>query len=370
MDLKVLNLARKKKTPIGGLATAAMWAFILLPFLTFSQLSINLKNIRISPSAKGYQIVEVKNFQSHLGIITMPDGNKEKVFLNGGITQSIENYLSKNLRNDPNGVKIIYNIQDLSITEKKISDNKFGGEIHLLINFERIGKNDTLQITSAEAGHSYVRTIGMAGEENFEPLIRKSIISTLRYLNAWFGLNDKTDEKLAKGVKIVFASDTLKNDEDTIYHHTRKLTWDDFKGRKPPFSPSNYGAAVFANIGYEAIFTVKDGLITAYIQQKTYMVRGMSWVSELARNEYALAHEQLHFDIAKVVNNRFRKRILELEAESIDDLNSMIQYEYLEFFRMMNGMQKAYDEETQHSLNTLKQAEWAEKIKIELHQAQ
>jgi hypothetical protein len=327
-----------------------------------AQISINLKNLKISPSARGYQIVEIKNSPIQLGLISTPEGKNESIILQN----SIKNYLDKNFRNDPNGVKIIYNIQDLSIKEKRISENKFSGEIHLLVHFERIGKTDTLQITSAEAGHTYTRTLGMTSEENFEPLIRKSINSTLKYLNGWFGINDKSDEKLAKGVKITFLPDTLQNDADTIYHHTRKLDWDDFKGRKPLFSPANYGAAVFANIGYTAIFTVKDGLITAQIQQKTYVVCGMSWVSELARNDYALAHEQLHFDIAKVINNRFKKRIFELEAESIDDLNSMIQYEYLEFFREMNRMQKDYDNQTQHSLNTAKQAEWAERIQKEL----
>jgi hypothetical protein len=340
-------------------------SFILQLFISqnsHSQIILNLKNIKISPSARGFQIVEVKNSSAQLGSISTSLGNKANIILQ----TNIKNYLDKNFKNDPNGVKIIYNIQDLSIKEKQVSENKFSGEIHLLVNFERIGKNDTLQITSAEAGHVYTRTLGMTGEENFEPLIRKSINSTLKYLNGWFGINDKSDEKLAKGVKIVFMPDTLQNDRDTIYFHSRKLNWDDFKGKKPLFSPTNYGAAVFVNIGYEAKFTVKEGLITANILQKTYMVCGMSWVSELARNDYALAHEQLHFDIAKVINNRFRRRILELEAESIDELNSQIQYEYLEFYREMNRMQKAYDGETLHSVNSIKQAEWAEKIKKEL----
>lgn len=341
---------------------SAFFFLLLIHDDLYSQISINLKNIKIFPSARGYQIVEVENSPIDLGSISTSAEKKEKIILR----TNIKNYLEKNFKNDPNGVKIIYKIQDLSIKEKRVSENKLSGEVHLLVSFQRIGKDDTLQITSAEAGHTYTRTFGMSQEENFEPLIRKSINSTLKYLNDWFGINDKSDEKLATGVKIVFLPDTLQNNSDTIYYHTRKLNWDDFKGKKPPFSPSNYGAAVFVNIAYEARFTVEKGLITTYILQKTYMVCGMSWVSEMARNDYALAHEQLHFDIAKVINNRFKKRILELAAETIDDLNSLIQYEYLEFFREMNRMQKEYDRETQHSINTIKQAEWAERIRKEL----
>ncbi|HEY1054654.1 MAG TPA: hypothetical protein VGE24_05945 [Emticicia sp.] len=53
-----------------------------------------------------------------------------------------------------------------------------------------------------------------------------------------------------------------------------------------------------------------------------------------------------------------------MRAESIEDLKSMIQYEYLESYREMNRLQKEYDEESRHSLDTFKQAEWAQKVKM------
>jgi hypothetical protein len=183
---------------------------------------------------------------------------------------------------------------------------------------------------------------------------------SLEYFDKWLTLNGSKHEALIKGVKIVFLPETDVNDNDTIYHHTRKVTWDDFRGK-----PTNtrYGAAIFANFAYGASFQVIDGYIVAKISTKTYMVRGMSWVLPTSLNDYALAHEQLHFDIARVVTERFKKKIAAMKADLIIDLNSMIQYEYLESYREMNLLQKQYDAETNHSLYRQGQAEWESKVK-------
>ena len=69
------------------------------------------------------------------------------------------------------------------------------------------------------------------------------------------------------------------------------------------------------------------------------MVRGMSWVIPPAQDAYGLSHEQLHFDITKLVVERFKKKIAAMKADLVIDLNSMIQYEYLESYREMNQLQ-------------------------------
>jgi hypothetical protein len=93
------------------------------------------------------------------------------------------------------------------------------------------------------------------------------------------------------------------------------------------------------------------------------MVRGMSWALPSSLNDYALAHEQLHFDIAKLVTERFKKKIAAMQADLIIDLNSMIQYEYLESYREMNQLQKQYDLDSNHSLYRQGQADWETKVK-------
>ena len=93
------------------------------------------------------------------------------------------------------------------------------------------------------------------------------------------------------------------------------------------------------------------------------MVRGMSWVLPNSLNDYSLAHEQLHFDIAKLITERFKKKIATMQADLIIDLNSMIQYEYLESYREMNQLQKQYDSESNHSLYRQSQADWELKVK-------
>jgi len=76
-----------------------------------------------------------------------------------------------------------------------------------------------------------------------------------------------------------------------------------------------------------------------------------------------ISHEQLHFDITKLVVERFKKKVSLLDADLIIDLNSMIQYEYLESYREMNQLQRQYDDETNHSVNRPMQAEWESKVK-------
>jgi hypothetical protein len=98
---------------------------------------------------------------------------------------------------------------------------------------------------------------------------------------------------------------------------------------------------------------------------KVFMVKGMSWRKSETTGTYALAHEQLHFDIVQVIANRFKKHLSSTEL-SIEDYDSQIQYQFIEFFRQMNQLQKAYDEETQHGLNAVQQQRWQERIAQEL----
>jgi hypothetical protein len=79
-------------------------------------------------------------------------------------------------------------------------------------------------------------------------------------------------------------------------------------------------------------------------------------------NASALRHEQLHFDITKVVMDRLIEKLRKIEANTMDDLSSMIQYEYLESFREMNKLQQQYDDESRHNLDRVGQAKWEEKV--------
>ena len=79
-------------------------------------------------------------------------------------------------------------------------------------------------------------------------------------------------------------------------------------------------------------------------------------------NRHTLEHEQLHFDITRLVAERFRKKILQLPL-TLEDHDSRIQYEYLESFREMNRLQEEYDDDVHSGQNAVRQQQWRERIR-------
>ncbi|MNL35691.1 hypothetical protein D3C87_1577340 [compost metagenome] len=94
---------------------------------------------------------------------------------------------------------------------------------------------------------------------------------------------------------------------------------------------------------------------------KTFMVKSMSWGRPESRDAGTLRHEQIHFDITRLVVEKFKERLRKAEL-TFEDYDSEIQYQFLEAFREMNHDQEQYDGETGHGLNAGVQAAWDKKI--------
>jgi hypothetical protein len=340
---------------------AFCWA--IMPAV-LAQHSITLRDTRIDIKPVGYHIAEVKDGRPQkngIGTIITSLNEKDPITLAGGVKTGIQNFIARNLAKDVNTVPILYHLKALTIAESR-KEGAVNGKMLLSVSFERIGKNDTVLLVNSEVYMDYKRSVvASPNMSNLESVLHQLIVQTLDYFTDWMQINNEKHEALSKGVEIFILPDYKKNDKDTIYYETRKVNWDDFRG-KP--NSLRYGAAIFSNFGYHSSFKVSKGVIQAFVETRTYMVRGMSWANESAKTDYSLAHEQLHFDITKLVVERFKKKVKVMHAESIEDLNSMIQYEYLESYREMNRLQKEYDDETRHSLDTFKQAEWAQKVKM------
>ncbi|WP_337040285.1 DUF922 domain-containing protein [Emticicia sp. 17c] len=329
-----------------------------------AQPTITLNNVPIGIHPVGYYIAGVTDSRlskENVGTIITSANDKAVINMAGGVQNQFQHFLSKNLSRNASFAPILYNITALNISESKGADGYISGKVSLVVNFERIRTLDTALLVTSNVYTDYKRRGGASGMNNYEVVLRSLIVQTIQYFDGWMEINYKKHEALIKGITIKLLTDYAVNDSDTIYYNTRKINWDDFRAR--PTASNRYGASIFSNFAYTSSFKVSEGLIQAFIQTRTYMVRGMSWAIESAKNDYALAHEQLHFDITRLVVERFKKKVLAMQAETIDDLNSMIQYEYLESYKEMNKLQKEYDSETRHSLDTIRQAEWANKIR-------
>jgi hypothetical protein len=189
------------------------------------------------------------------------------------------------------------------------------------------------------------------------------MVDGIQYLNDWMNDAAPGSELLAKGIKVNFTDYGQNTDPDTVfYNFDRPLGWDDFQGRP---RLSRYAASVFPGFSYDGSSEVKEGVIHVNLDVKVYMVKEASWVKANARDAYGLNHEQRHFDLVKLVAERFKQKI-KPDLLTLEDYNSIIQYQFIESFREMNRLQEQYDQETRNGLDPMAQQRWNHKIDAEL----
>lgn len=295
-----------------------------------------------------------------LGELVGNTKGKNTIELKNGIERSFANLLQNKGSYNKNKTSILLIIRELSIKEIP-TKTIVKGTCLLLIDYYALRGTDTLFLCNAQASQPYERTIEATNPKHFEALILKNISYCHTYFRQWLNSNQSKHEGFTNSSKIILLPDYTKSDSDTLYYTNQPLSWNDFQG-KPPLQNKKYAASIFASIAQDIEITIENQVIIARIQPKTYMVRGISWVIETEKNDYALRHEQLHFDIAQVVMNRYKKKVMEISESTPDDLSSRIQYEYLEAYREMNRLQKEYDTATNHGLNVQLQQDWDRQI--------
>ncbi|GAB3034640.1 hypothetical protein [Spirosoma pulveris] len=290
----------------------------------------------------------------------------QPVDLDKGVASSFMKFIDQGLKQNKSLRPIAMRIRQCRVSETA-SGNRVSGKFTFAVTFELLGKDDdgnatSTRLTDYQGSATYTRPL--SDPSVIEPTIRQAVVSSLRSLNEYMKRESGNNEKLALSLKVIFTDDTRITDDDTVhYNPARKLTWNDFKA--PPRQGSHYAAEVFTSFAYEGKSSVKDGVIILNLSAKAYMLKQSSWGRADARNAYALNHEQRHFDIVKIIVERFKRKI-QPENLTMEDYNSLTQYQFLESFREMSRMQSQYDDETNHSLNQVAQERWNEKIDAEL----
>ncbi|WP_160712049.1 DUF922 domain-containing protein [Chitinophaga solisilvae] len=153
------------------------------------------------------------------------------------------------------------------------------------------------------------------------------------------------------------------SDTDTLFYDAgRKLRWDDFTGSPSRNGPS--AAVSYTSFAYEGSSRQVHDTLKITLTMQVFFIRSASWVRpEYLNNYYALAHEQLHFDITRLVVERFKQKLRQT-ALNRDDYDSVIQYQYLQSFQEMNRMQYAFDQETRNGTDAAAQARWRDKVNV------
>ena len=145
---------------------------------------------------------------------------------------------------------------------------------------------------------------------------------------------------------------------DTIVWKTDSLLRkEDFKSRPKPNGPLGFAATGIliypSESGGELIFYVE----ALFVKSKSYVTKF---------SEYVLRHEQLHFDITELYARKLRKKMMETDFKKVKKLQNEIQNLFNNYSEQLQKAQNKYDTETEHGLNSARQAVWNEDIQRQI----
>ncbi|SHL43595.1 hypothetical protein [Hymenobacter psychrotolerans] len=284
------------------------------------------------------------------------------VDLQGGGTAALRQFFRNSLPRNAALRPVTISVKECRVTETAAPGGQVEGRVSLHLAFEWARPDGpTVLLTEYRGGARYGRPLTDPGL--VEPTLRRSLTDALRYLNTWMNGAAAHDVRLATGVRPSFRNDLRRTEPDTLFYDPeRPLRWADFTG-KP--RPGNFAAAVFPSFAYGGQPRVKNGVVELDLTLQVFVVRSSSWVGAGQQTAYHLNHEQRHFDIVKLVAERFRRKATP-DSLTVEDYNSILQLQYLKSFTEMNRLQEQYDNETHHGTDAAAQQRWNQRIDAEL----
>ena len=299
----------------------------------------------------GFYISGVDDERSHKLSILGKD-------LQGGGAVSLYRYLQRNLPRQQAKRPVIIKIKELALTETNKKDGRLDGQVQLQLSFGLEKDYGFEHLVDYRGGLKYNKNQG--DKTSVERYIRPLITASLTYFNDWVKDNEPVNRKLATAVRFNFTDYTEVPEGDTIYYaRKRPLTFKDFQSRNRP--SAKFSAVVFPSIGYEHEAKIVKGVIQVDIAMKAFLPKSAAWVNVGNKDDYTLNHEQRHFDIAKIIADQFKQKVLDAKLTP-DTFEGFMTMQYLDSLRDLHTMQTAYDQETSHGMNRLVQERWNSKI--------
>ncbi|HTK18063.1 MAG TPA: hypothetical protein VL442_01050 [Mucilaginibacter sp.] len=330
---------------------------------------IILRDEKIKVSPKEFYIsavVDERKNQVPVASLIYLNPNKsltsKPVDLQGGAGISVRDFILRNLNRNTEKRAVVLGIKEMKLIEEKSSSGSINGHLSIVFSFSLKSKYDKIHLVDFSGGMRYDRASNQLVDT--EGIIRMGIEGVLYDFNEWMNNNAETYPLLAKAVKVRFTDYTETPEGDTIYYSAKRpLIWDDFKD-KP--RDEHFEAEVLPVMGYTEQNRVTKGIIYVDMAIKVSVAKSDCWVKGL-KDDYILNHEQRHFDIEKIVSERYKKKLLAMTLPT-DNFYGPINMEYLEALREANRMQKQYDAETRHGQDRVEQARWNEQIDKELRE--
>jgi len=222
-----------------------------------------------------------------------------------------------------------------------------------VINTELIGEIKVLDNGFSERCSYY------EGVQNLKALARKAGANLVKITGNKAG--DKWSSCHRFWANIYKVDNPKTYEKVIIWSKDRKLTWDDFKGKPDTTSIPNAAAITHSGFDLESSMTLfKSGKL--FVQALFFTET--SWVLPKGRNDYILAHEQIHFDISEIYSRILRKKLADANITSM--ASGKAKTIFTSVFGELERRQEKYDRETEHSINKKEQEKWKAIIEIEL----
>ncbi|MBB6002976.1 hypothetical protein [Arcicella rosea] len=348
-----------------------VFTFVFFQLLLQNQVGAQEKSISLGNTAVKLKnnnfyllkIIDERPDKRKIGIVYNEE--KEDVYLKllNGTAKASNEFLTKFSKKNNASYPIVLTIKELKVVEKIVNSKIVNGSSEIKVEFGFMRDSTLITLTSYQTKISFTRSFNVTAR--YQYLIGRLFDKSLLYFDQWISINYDKSPLLIKAVQLNIKPDYGIDNPisgDTVFWSNKyKLSWKDFEGKKP--LSTKYAAQVFTNFEYNALANIKNGVLMIDLQLKAYMLKSASWTS-LTLSEEHLAHEQLHFDITKVIAERYKKKASKMLT--IDDYDSELQLLFIEMYRELNRLQKEYDAESNHSINFVGQQKWQSLISDEL----
>ena len=319
-------------------------------------ISLKYESVRHKPNRFYFvKVVDERKDKSKIGNIYGEKQVEKSLKLSGGTVKSLQNYLSKSIQKDTSYYPIIFKIREL-VVDENLSNQKISGKCKIKVTYSFLRDTTEVELTDFQTFINYNRSFG--DYNNYETLLSKVVEKSVIFFGDWMRENYDKNEKLVKSLNLIVKSDygiaTPEKGDTIFWSPTRKMTWADFTGAVP--KTTKYSAQIFNNFEYTAPLRIENGVLQIDLQMKVYMLKSSSWTSSTSLSEYSLGHEQLHFDIAKMVVERFKQKAKQILT--VDNYDSQLQMLFIDMYREMNHLQREYDDDSNHSINIMGQQKW------------
>jgi hypothetical protein len=151
---------------------------------------------------------------------------------------------------------------------------------------------------------------------------------------------------------------------DTIYYNPQqKLTWKEFQGN--PDRKSVAAAITASGFGFVMSMNSRGGRSTLVITVNCFFSKKSSWVKSGQKSDYALLHEQHHFDITYIAACGFVKK-LKATTFTLQNYQELLEKLNTETYSEMEKMQNDYDGQTKNGQLEVLQEAWNKHIDKQL----